>query len=140
MKKDALFFLTGGIAYPVIEIMWRGYSHISMAIAGGASLLLINRLCCEKLRARRMYVKCLAGSGIITGVEFITGIFVNKILTLGVWDYSALPYNIAGQICLPFSIIWFFLTIPAILLCDKFSEMIDAENKKPRKESGEPQL
>lgn len=137
MKKDALFFLTGGIAYPVIEILWRGYSHVSMAVAGGMSLLLINRLCCGKLRSKRLYVKCFAGSGIITGIEFATGILVNKVLMLGVWDYSALPYNIAGQICLPFSAIWFFLTIPAIFLCDKLSLAVDNGRKKRAPETTE---
>ena len=137
MKKDALFFLTGGIAYPIIEIMWRGHSHISMAFAGGASLLCINRLCCEKLRKSRLFVKCFAGSGIITGIEFIVGILVNKVLMLGVWDYSALPYNLAGQICLPFSIIWFFLTIPATMLCDKLSYWMDNGRKKTIKDPRE---
>lgn len=134
MKKDAVMFMTGGVVYPVIELMWRGYSHYSMMIAGGLSLYLINKLCCKKLREKRMYMKCLAGSGIITGVEFFTGIVFNKIFMMNVWDYSALPYNIGGQICLPFSVIWFFLTIPAVFICDKLSNIIDS-----RKSSALPQ-
>ena len=50
-------------------------------------------------------------------LEFLFGLLVNRVLHLHVWDYSALPLNIMGQICLPFSLIWFVLTIPAIALC-----------------------
>ena len=50
-------------------------------------------------------------------VEFLFGLLVNRVLHLHVWDYSALPLNIMGQICLPFSLIWFVLTIPASALC-----------------------
>ena len=57
------------------------------------------------------------GSLIITVVEFLFGLLVNRVLHLHVWDYSALPLNIMGQICLPFSLIWFVLTIPASALC-----------------------
>lgn len=128
MRKDALIFLTGGTLYPLIEVAWRGYSHYSMAIAGGLSLFLINRMCCKRLGEKRMYLKCAAGSGIITGVEFFVGILFNKILLLNVWDYSMLPMNILGQICLPFSIIWFFFTIPAVYLCQKISSMADRQS------------
>jgi uncharacterized membrane protein len=34
-----------------------------------------------------------------------------------VWDYSGLPLNLLGQICLLYTIIWFTLCIPAYLLC-----------------------
>ena len=33
-------------------------------------------------------------------------------------DYSNMPFNVLGQVCLPFSIIWFFLSYVAIRLDD----------------------
>lgn len=33
------------------------------------------------------------------------------------YTHSSMPMNILGQICIPFSAIWFFLTIPATALC-----------------------
>lgn len=37
---------------------------------------------------------------------------------LGVWDYSGMPLNYKGQICLPFSILWIFVSIAAVVLDD----------------------
>lgn len=125
VKKDAYFFIVGGIAYPAIELLWRGYSHYSMAIAGGACMILINRLCCGKLKTKKLFVKCAAGSGIITSVELFTGLLFNKVFSMNIWDYSSLPYNIFGQICLPFSLIWFLMSIPAVYLCDTLSRAVD---------------
>ena len=55
---------------------------------------------------------------IITIIEFISGIILNLLLNLHVWDYSNMPFNILGQICLPFTILWFFISLLAILLDD----------------------
>ena len=110
MKKDICLFCTGGTIYPLLEIASRGRTDFSMALAGGVCLCLIDRIC------------CLAGSGIITTVEFCTGLIVNILLKMDVWDYSALPVNIMGQICLRFSVIWCFLTIPAMGVCTLFDK------------------
>ncbi len=49
----------------------------------------------------------LAAAVVITLLEFIFGIIFNLLLEMKVWDYSNVPMNIMGQICLPFSLIWF---------------------------------
>lgn len=41
---------------------------------------------------------------------------VNRVMHLGVWDYSAAPFNLLGQICLPFTLLWFPLCGIGILL------------------------
>lgn len=43
----------------------------------------------------------------ITLLEFIFGIVFNQLLKMNVWDYSGVPLNVLGQICLPFSLIWY---------------------------------
>jgi uncharacterized membrane protein len=63
-------------------------------------------------------LQSLIGAGIITGAELVTGIIVNIWLGLNVWDYSAIPTNIMGQICLPFSLLWVLLSGVAIVLDD----------------------
>lgn len=118
MKKSLLIFICGAVTYPTLELLWRGYTHYSMAIAGGTCLVLINFICCKKLSDKRNITKCAVGSLIITGVEFTFGIVVNKVFLLEVWNYSDLPFNLFGQICLPFSIVWFLITIPAMQICD----------------------
>lgn len=125
MKKDSLIFILGSCTYPTLEMLWRGCTHSSMALAGGVCMVLINRVCCERLQKKSLATRCAAGSLIITGVEFLFGLVVNRVLNLHVWDYSALPMNVMGQICIPFSAIWFFLTIPASALCRLCSKAAD---------------
>lgn len=130
MKRDLLIFTIGAIIYPIIEMIWRGYSHYSMAIAGGICMVLICRICCEILDKKSFITKGLAGCLVITGVELGIGILFNKILLLNVWDYSDLPLNILGQICLPFSLIWFIFTFPAMFVCKKITLFLEKPTEK----------
>lgn len=117
MLQNSLVFICGSVLYPLIEISWRGHTHSSMSLAGGICMVLINLICCNKMQKKSLAAKCATGSLIITSIEFAAGLAVNKALCLNVWDYSALPFNILGQICLPFSAVWFIMTIPALYLC-----------------------
>lgn len=120
IAKNSIFkyfflFLIGGFAYGAIENLSRGYSHISMFIAGGICFILICMLNgrCKKISLiGRMIVSAL----IITTVEFIAGLIVNIWLKLNVWDYSHLPFNLMGQICPLYTVFWFFISIAAILM------------------------
>ena len=120
---DGLLFLTGSCAYPTLELLWRGRTHYSMAVAGGVCLTLIGRVCCGRLRRQGLLARCLMGSGIITGVELCTGLIVNRLMGLQVWDYSGMPLNILGQVCLPYSLLWCGLTLPAMALCDFYRRL-----------------
>ena len=122
MRKDSILFLTGSCAYTTLEMAWRGHTHYSMALAGGVCLCLIDHICCGMLEGRSLFTRCLAGSGLITGVELAAGIIVNQVMGLGVWDYSDMPMNIMGQVCLPYSVLWFGLTLPAMALCGLLRE------------------
>ena len=122
MRKDSILFLTGSCAYPTLEMAWRGHTHYSMALAGGVCLCLIDHICCGMLEGRSLFTRCLAGSGLITGVELAAGIIVNQVMGLGVWDYSDMPMNIMGQVCLPYSVLWFGLPLPAMALCGLLRE------------------
>lgn len=117
MKKESILFLTGSCAYPTLEMAWRGYTHYSMALAGGICLCLIDRVCCGALEGKSLLTRCMAGAGVITSVELAAGLIVNRALDLHVWDYSKMPLNIMGQVCLPYSILWCGLTLPAMALC-----------------------
>ena len=117
MKREVSLFLTGGTLYPLLEILWRGQTHPSMSVTGGACLCLIDKVCNRRMENQSLSRRCLAGSGIITGVEFGVGLLVNVIGKRKVWDYSHVPFNLFGQVCLPYTILWYFLTIPAMQLC-----------------------
>ena len=99
-KRIALFGI-GGSAYVGLELLYRGYSHISMFGAGGLCFLLIGQL--RKLPVSKpARVGC--GAGIITAVELVTGLLVNQ--DYQVWDYRGQPGNFLGQICPVFMALW----------------------------------
>jgi uncharacterized membrane protein len=124
-------FLIGGFAYGGIEIMFRGYSHISMLAAGGICFILIGLINEIFSWDIAFLSQMVISSVIITVVEFIFGLVVNIWMGLNVWDYSNQPYNIMGQTCILFSIIWFFLSPLAILLDDYLRYYLLGE-EKPR--------
>jgi hypothetical protein len=108
-------FLMGFFIYSLIEISGRGYTHWTMGVCGGVILLLMN--CITSRRNITLLRCCLIGSIIITCTEFAAGIADNLIMGWAVWDYSDMPLNILGQICLPFSALWFVLGVPMYYLC-----------------------
>ena len=55
---------------------------------------------------------------VITVTEFVAGLILNVWLGLGIWDYSDLPFNLMGQICLEFSAIWLILSVFGIIIFD----------------------
>lgn len=120
--KYIWIFLIGLVGYSVIEILWRGYTHWTMSLCGGFCFLVIYFLNIH-LASENIFYRCFAGAVVITATELLVGITVNIILGWNVWDYSPVPFNFLGQICIPYTVLWFFLCIPVFRLCsaiDKF--------------------
>ena len=127
--KALVLIVIGGITYTSIELLWRGRTHISMFFLGGVCFYLIGLLNEVATWEDPLALQCLCGSMLITVLEFITGSYVNCYLGLNVWDYSSLPFNFMGQICLFFSICWYFLSLVAIILDDYLRYFIFKEEK-----------
>lgn len=49
-------------------------------------------------------------------VEYFTDIFYREILGVTFWDYTDMPLNINGRVCLIFSLIWGFLSLALVQL------------------------
>ena len=109
-KSDLLMFPIGAFGYGIIEILWRGYTHISMLLAGGICFMFFAKMS-DRLKHSRLFVKALIGSAFITAIELVFGVVFNIILKKNVWDYSKLPFNFKGQICLLYSVFWGILSI-----------------------------
>lgn len=116
--KYLLLFLIGGSLYVLIEILYRGYSHISMFIVGGICLILISLISDLAPFKVPIIVQMIISSILITLIELISGIIINIFLNLHVWDYSSDKFNFLGQICLKASVTWFFLSLPAIYIAN----------------------
>lgn len=116
--KYLFLFSVGGLIYYGIEIAWRGHSHWTMAILGGVCFILcglINELLPWSMPLWQQMSLCAL---LITGAELAAGLVLNVWLGLGIWDYSRMPCNLWGQICLPYSALWIVLSVPAIVLDD----------------------
>lgn len=109
--------LIGGFGYCLIEIIYRGRTHYSMFFAG--AIVMSTFYFISKNSSLPLWAKCIIGMLFITGIELIFGIIFNIILKENVWDYSNVPLNFLGQICIPFSLIWLVLSGAAFKVLEK---------------------
>lgn len=130
VSEYVFVFVLGAISYFGIEMLWRGYSHITMFFAGGICFLGIY-VFEKKLSEKSVFSRCFIYCLLITAVEFAFGVVFNIILKLNIWDYSGIPFNFMGQICVGFSFLWIFVSLAAIRL----SGIIRSIFKKLRRQS-----
>ena len=128
----ATVFLTGGAAYSLLEILWRGYTHWTMTITGGICFTVLYILHVYA-RTISFLTRCVIGTVVITLVEFAVGCTVNLWLGWNVWNYANVPGNVLGQICLPFSLMWLLLCAAACPICRRLAECFSPScNPHPR--------
>lgn len=119
MKKfcEYLFlWAAGGSVYYAVEMAYRGFSHWSMFVLGGICLCFFawqGSVSGWRDPFWRQLFRCLL---FVTACEFITGLIVNKWLGWQVWDYTGLPLQLWGQICVPFMLVFSGLCAAGILL------------------------
>ncbi|MCG8573205.1 MAG: putative ABC transporter permease [Spirochaetes bacterium] len=138
-KKLLTIYILAGIIYVFIEVVFTaisgkiltltkyyerisliGLSSIWMFPIGGFLGIVLGLLNEWKLiKHWKMIFQALLGCLIITGIELISGIVLNRWLDLKIWDYTELPFNYLGQINLFHSIGWFFLS-PVAFWFDDF--------------------
>lgn len=105
---ELLVFVLGGTAYAMMEILFRGHTHWSMALTGGACVVTLYILL-DWLNGQPLVMAALAGAVIVTAYEFAVGCIVNLRFGWAVWDYSDMEGNLLGQICPVFTAAWFAL-------------------------------
>lgn len=116
--KHIALFAIGAVLYAVIEIIWRGYTHWTMAVLGGLLFILIGGINNWIPWDMPLCLQAIIGSLLVTGAELITGIILNLWLNLGIWDYSEMSFNVLGQICPQFTAAWAALSLAGIILDD----------------------
>lgn len=111
VKEFAAVYGIGAFGYSLLEILWRGFTHWTMALTGGYCMWMIYQANLQFPKTR-WWKKCALGAAIITMAEFMVGCIVNVIYRMNVWDYSKQRFNLMGQICPLYSFLWFLLCIP----------------------------
>ena len=127
--KEIVLWLIGGLLYRGIELTWRGNSHWTMLILGGLCFILLGRINEAIPWDMPLWQQMLIGTAIITGLEFITGHIVNLWFGWNVWDYSNVPFNVLGQICLPYILLWDPISLAGIILDDCLRYWLFKEEK-----------
>lgn len=132
--KPTILFGVGGTVYLLIEIIWRALrgstpTHWAMFILGGLCFLAIGAINEYLSWETPFVIQTFIGTSIVLMLEFIFGCILNLWLGLGVWDYSDTPFNILGQVCLPFAVAWLFLVGVAIVLDDYLRYWLFKEEK-----------
>ena len=107
---ELIVFILGGVFYGLTEILYRGYTHWSMVLTGGAVAFTFY-LMTPFLFHMNIFFAAAIGALIVTFYEFSMGVVVNLWLQWDVWDYSALPGNILGQVCPKYTVYWFVLCL-----------------------------
>ena len=116
--KYLILFTTGALTYILIELLWRGYSHWTMGVLGGVCFIICGGLNEWFKWETPLWAQVLIADIIILSLEFLTGCIVNLLLGWNVWDYSGLPFNLMGQVCAGFAVLWLPIAAFAIILDD----------------------
>lgn len=116
--KCLLLYGIGGLLYIALELAWRGHSHWTMFFLGGLCFVLIGAVNEVIPWCMPLWEQTLIGVLIVTGSEFLTGCVVNLWLGWDVWDYSGLPGNILGQVCVQYVLLWVPVALAAVVLDD----------------------
>lgn len=115
-----IIFLLCGTAYSIMEILFKGSergTHWSMFVLSGlAGVIFIDGLNNIYSYEMDFLLQSFISSIMITIWEYFTGNIFN--LDYSIWDYRNMPFNFQGQICLPFTILWFVLAIIFIPVLD----------------------
>lgn len=128
LLKYSVLFSYGGMLYVCIELMFRGRSDITMMFCGAISFVLIgllNQIIPWKMSLLVQSIIC--GFLIVTPIEYLFGILFNQ--NFNIWDYRTQLFNVNGQICLLFSILWCLLSVIGIILDDYLRYWLFDEEK-----------
>lgn len=118
LRKHVALASAGGVLYVLLELAWRSQSHWTMFVLGGLCFVCLGLINEAMTWDMPLWKQTLMGTGIITAAEFLTGCIVNLWLGWAVWDYSGLPGNFLGQICLQYIILWVPVSLVGIVLDD----------------------
>lgn len=112
-----------GMCYFTLEGIYRipkgGFANIIMLFIGGLCGVLIGSINqFSKFNNMAVWKQAAIGTVLTLIVEYVSGYVLNIKLGLNIWNYSDMYFNIKGQICLEFALIWFLLMPIAIWLED----------------------
>ena len=117
--KLLLVCFIGSFAGVVVELLWclirHGYLESRSGLVYGPFNLLygagavVLTVCLYRFRNHSGWISFLGGMIVGTVVEYVCSWGQEMIFGSRSWDYSAMPFNINGRVCLLYSVFWGFL-------------------------------
>lgn len=130
--KNLILFLVGFCVYTTIEVLFRGYSYPASGLMGGISIVLIDKINDKISWNIDLSLQAIIGAAIVTLIELIIGTIAKYSGLLPImWNYSNMPLNYDGIICVPFSVAWIFLSLIAIFLADAINYYVLGDEERP---------
>lgn len=130
-----LLWTWGGAVYYMLEVIYKTATgnperiHWSMLVVAVILSMVIERCGSECPWEMTLPIQALICTVAITATELVAGLVLNVWLGLGVWDYSHLPANFLGQICLWFSALWYVLSLIFIPVFDVLKYLVKGGDK-----------
>lgn len=119
-----LLWTWGGALYFLLEVAYKTITGHPERISW-TMLVLAIVLCIPVERAgyqlpweTPLWLQAAVCAVLVTLVEFCAGCVLNLWFGLDIWDYSDIPFNLIGQICFPFSVVWWVLCLLFIVVFD----------------------
>lgn len=119
--KLLLIFYIGSFAGVVVEMLWclitNGYIESRAGLVygpfnplygAGAVLLTV---CLYRFRNRGSWLSFIGGMLVGSALEYVCSWGEEFVLGSRSWDYSDMPFNINGRICLLYSVFWGLLSV-----------------------------
>lgn len=125
--KYLVLFITGGIFYVCLELLWRGRSDVTSFFMGGIALLVVGQLNEGYDYDMPVWYQMIISGTFITSMEYIVGKIFNS--DYHIWDYRGMWLNIDGQVCLVYSLLWCLLSVVGIILDDLIRWKFFGEDK-----------
>ena len=114
--KYLLLLTFSGYIYVCLELLFRGRSDITMMFCASICvipMIYLNNIFTYNVDFLLQLILCTIFA---TWIEYIFGYIFNT--DYHIWDYRNMPFNISGQICLPFSLLWMVIAALVIPLMD----------------------
>ena len=119
--KILLLCFIGSFAGVVIEMIWclvtNGYIESRSGLVYGPFNLLygagsvVLTVCLYRFRNRGVWISFLGGTVVGSIVEYICSWGQELVFGSRSWDYSEMPFNLNGRICLLYSVFWGLLGV-----------------------------
>ena len=116
LYKILLICFIGSFVGVVIEVIWcfirHGYIESRAGLVYGPFNLLygfgavVLTVTLYRFRNRGVWLSFLGGMIVGSGVEYLCSVIQEWLFGSRSWDYSSVPFNINGRICLLYSIFW----------------------------------